>query len=59
MATETAQQAYNRNRAAILDAIEALHVKLETSAIRQSRTPKDWGNVGDLGRIREALEEIA
>ena len=57
MAKDDANRAYQAKKVAIHSLLVRLTEKLNAHAARQKTDPKNWGYVGDLGRIEELVTE--
>ena len=58
MATNTnnsAEQEYTKRASDIARLIDVLQMELERHAEATSEDPKNWGRVGDLGKVRSDL----
>jgi hypothetical protein len=53
----TAEQTYQQEYAECMELIKALKVNLALHRIEQTKTPIDWGNVGDLVHLKMELKE--
>lgn len=58
MQDQTASSLYAGRQAKIFELLSELGARLENHATRQARDQKNYGFVGDLGSVVEALEEV-
>lgn len=57
--TRTAAEAYEQNARAINALMDTLKHELFRHKHQAAAEPKSWGYVGDLGHVRELLEQAA
>jgi hypothetical protein len=53
----SAQQTYKKNRGDIARVLDWLDLELTRHGTEAAAAPRNWGFVGDLGRVREKLIE--
>jgi len=55
---QTAAERYADQRHDVAILMDCIQMELDAHARRAAAKPTDWGFVGDMGRIREAMREI-
>lgn len=53
----SAEQTYEQQYAECMELIKALKVNLALHRIENAKNPADWGNVGEVIKLKEDLKE--